>query len=242
MKSAVRIFPSPAGLAAKLAEEIVRRISISATKERRYSIALSGGSTPELLYSLLADDHAGQVPWEFVYLFWGDERCVPVNQADSNYGMIRRILLDKIRIPAANVFRIRGEDNPVMEAARYSCEISGILPSRDGMPVFDLVLLGLGEDGHTASIFPGHLRLLTSDVICGMAEHPVTRQKRITISGGVINNAEAVVFLAAGKSKAPVVRDIFRKNPGFENYPASHILPAYGSLDWFLDSEAGSLI
>ena len=242
MKSSVRIFPSPAELAARLGEEIVRRISISATRERIYSIALSGGSTPELLYSFLAEEYSDSVPWEFVYIFWGDERCVPLNHADSNYGMVRRILLDKIGIPAENVFRMKGEDNPVLEAARYSCEISSILPSRDGLPVFDLVLLGLGKDGHTASIFPGNLRLLTADIVCGIAEHPVTKQKRITISGRAINNAEAVVFLASGKDKAQVVRDILGNNPGSDNYPASHIQPVYGSLDWFLDTEAGALL
>jgi 6-phosphogluconolactonase len=129
-----------------------------------------------------------------------------------------------------------------LEAARYSCEISAILPSRDGLPVFDLVLLGLGKDGHTASIFPGHIRLLTADIVCGIAEHPVTGQRRITISGSAINNAEAVIFIASGKNKAQVVRDIVRKNPCSDNYPASHILPVYGSLDWFLDTEAGSLL
>jgi 6-phosphogluconolactonase len=240
MKRLINIFPSPAKLAANLAEEIVRRIKSSANKERNYSIALSGGSTPELLYSILGDEFSDSVPWEFVQFFWGDERCVPPESADSNYSMAKKLFLDKIDIPRQNIHRIRGEEDPEKESQRYSDEISFWLPGRDGLPLFDLQIMGIGEDGHTASIFPGYLSLLSSDKICEVTIHPDSKQKRITLTGRIINNSEAVVFLIEGKKKAGIVDAIIKKRPESESYPATHIIPVYGSLDWYLDEEAGS--
>jgi 6-phosphogluconolactonase len=129
-----------------------------------------------------------------------------------------------------------------MEAARYSEEISGFTISRHGLPVFDLILLGLGDDGHTASIFPGHLDMFVSDKLCVTAFHPVTKQKRITLTGKVINNAENVTFLVTGKKKEGIVEKIFKNKPEAINYPAFYIVPYYGSLSWFLDEDAGRLI
>lgn len=242
MKSTVNIFPTQAELAAMLAEEIVRRICSAANSERTYAIGLSGGSTPELLYSFLGDEYAESVPWDFVHIFWGDERCVPPGNADSNYSMARKHLIDKIDIPLQNVHRIRGEDDPRPEALRYSVEISEFLPYRDNYPVFDLLIMGLGEDGHTASIFPGQTQLFTTDELCVATTHPVTGQKRITLTGVVINNSESVVFVVTGKNKSGIVKEIIKKHSGAEQYPAYHVLPVYGSLDWYLDEDAGSLL
>ena len=178
MKSSINIYPTQAELATKLAEEIVRRICSAANSELTYTIGLSGGSTPELLYSFLGDEFADSVPWDFVHIFWGDERCVPPGNADSNYSMARKHLIDKTDIPVQNVHRIRGEDDPQSEAKRYSLEISEFLPHRDNHPVFDLLILGLGEDGHTASIFPGQTHLFTTDKLCEAITHPVTGQKK----------------------------------------------------------------
>lgn len=242
MKESVRLFSTPAEMASKLAEEIVHRIVASANSEKPYSIALSGGSTPGLLYSFLFDEYAESVPWDFVHLFWGDERCVPPRDPESNYGMVSRLLSEKTRLPAANVHRIIGEEEPLFEAMRYSGELSTMLPARDKIPVFDLVLLGLGEDGHTASIFPGQTQLLHSQRICDIAMHPSTGQKRITITGRVINNAEAVVFIVTGKKKALVINAVIKEDETSFQYPASHIKPVYGSLDFYIDHEAGSLL
>lgn len=213
-------------------------IKESANKKETFTIALSGGSTPELLFSLLSENYAKSVPWQYVHIFWGDERCVPPDNAESNFGMTMRKLLSKIEIPFLNIHRIKGEDDPEKEASRYSEEISLFTRKRDGLPLFDLILLGLGEDGHTASIFPGHPELLDSDKICDVAFHPVTQQKRITITGKVINNAEAVTFLVAGKKKKEIVEKMFKKDPSALNYPATYIVPVYGRLSWFLDKEA----
>ena len=217
-------------------------IKESAKKKEPFTIALSGGSTPELLFAILSENFAGSVSWKNVHIFWGDERCVPPENSESNFGMAWREFLSKIEIPALNIHRIHGEDDPEKEASSYSEEISLHTRKRDGIPSFDLVLLGLGEDGHTASIFPGHPELLDSDKICEVAIHPETLQKRITLTGKVINNAEAVTFLVTGKKKEKIIERIFKNDISALNYPATYIVPVYGRLSWFIDKEAGKLL
>ena len=217
-------------------------ITASEQNKKIFTIALSGGSTPELLFSLLGDHFSNSATWDYVHFFWGDERCVSPDSQESNFGMTRRKLLDKIDIPSANVHMIRGEEDPEKEASRYSEVISDFTGKRDGFHLFDLIVLGLGEDGHTASIFPGHLSLFNSDKICEVAVHPATIQKRITLTGRVINNAAAVTFLVSGLKKANVVENIFNKDPLALNYHASYIVPVHGSLSWYIDQEAGSLL
>jgi 6-phosphogluconolactonase len=238
----VKIFSSPYELAEKFAGEMVTMIKESANPKRFFTIALSGGSTPELLYSLLIEKYAQSVSWKYVHFFWGDERCVSPDNVESNFGMARDKLLSKIEIPSANIHRIRGEEDPAVEAGRYSDEILMFSLKREGIPSFDLILLGLGEDGHTASIFPGHLELFNSDKICEVATNPATRQKRITITGMILNNATAVAFLVSGKKKADVVKKMFKNDSVALNYPASYVVPVHGSLTWFIDREAGSLL
>lgn len=242
MEWSVKNFPTPYLLAEKFAEDMVGLINESAKRKKPFSVALSGGSTPELLFTRLGDYYSKSIPWEYVRLFWGDERCVTPDDSDSNYGMTKRILIDKIDIPASNIHRIKGEEEPGAEASRYSAEISGCMAERDGFPVFDMVILGLGEDGHTASIFPGHLDLLVSEKICEVAVHPVTNRQRVTLTGKVINNAEVVVFLVTGRKKAAIVEKIIHKSPSSLIFPASYIMPVYGDLTWYIDEEAGSLL
>jgi 6-phosphogluconolactonase len=238
MKNSIRKFATPAEVASSLAAEIIGRIRASANRENPFSIALSGGTTPEKLYSFLGDEYSGAVPWEFVNIFWVDERCVLPGHPDSNYGMAKRLFIDKSGIPATNVFRMRGEDDPATEAARYSGDLSARLRSRDGVPLFDLVILGIGDDGHTASIFPGQQYLMTSDQLCAVSVSPAG-QSRITLTGRIINNSEAVVFLVTGDKKAGIVRAIIKNLPDADGYPAALVKPVYGSLDWYLDNEAG---
>jgi len=235
----IKVFPSSYKLAEKFAEEMIHMIKESAKNMKSLTIALSGGSTPELIFTLLGENYAESVPWQFVHFFWGDERCVSPDNTESNYGMTKRALLSRINILSSNIHRIKGEDDPQKEARRYSEEISLFTRKRDGIPVFDLVLLGLGEDGHTASIFPGHPELLDSDKICEVAIHPETLQKRITLTGKVINNAEAVTFLVTGKKKEKIIERIFKNDISALNYPATYIVPVYGRLSWFIDKEAG---
>jgi len=242
MKESVRIFRTPYELAEKFAVEMVSIIKEASGKNKHVSIALSGGSTPELLFSILGDHFSNSAPWENVHFFWGDERCVPPVSPDSNFGMAFRSLFRKIRIPECNIHRIYGEQDPAGEALRYSEMISRQTDERDGFPVFDMILLGLGEDGHTASIFPGRSDLFHSDRICEVSVHPVSNQKRITITGTVINNAENIRFLVTGHSKAEVLKKIIKKEESCISFPASMVVPVYGRLEWLLDSDAGSLL
>jgi len=238
----VKIFPSPNELAMNFAEKMASMIARSSKNAEPFTIVLSGGTTPELLFKVLSENFAESVPWKFVHFFWGDERCVPPDNDESNYGMAQRKFLSRIEIPSGNIHRIRGEDDPENEAARYSIEILSSVRNRDRLPLFDLVILGLGEDGHTASIFPGHSELFDSDKICEVALHPVTGQKRITLTGRVINNADNVTFLVTGKTKAEIVENMFKKDSSVINFPASFIVPVYGKLNWYIDHDAGILI
>jgi 6-phosphogluconolactonase len=242
LENNVKIFATPFDMAMKVAEEMVNMISVSAKKDKRFTLALSGGTTPEILFSILSEKFSKSVPWEHVHIFWGDERCVPPDNPESNFGMAQRKLLMGIEIPSRNIHRILGENDPEMEASRYSEEISLFTRERDEKPLFDLILLGLGEDGHTASIFPGHPELMESERICSVALHPVTFRKRITLTGRVINNADAVTFLVAGRKKESVVKKLFKKDPSSLNYPAALIVPVYGRLNWYIDKEAGRLL
>ncbi len=239
LKPNLRIFETPYDLAKSFAEEMVHLIDESTKINDTFTIALSGGSTPEILFKVLSQDYAGVIPWKKVHIFWGDERCVPPADEESNYGMANKYLLSKINIPPVNTHRIMGENDPGIEAIRYSREISNFTGNRDGLPRFDLIILGLGEDGHTASIFPGHLDLFDSENICEVALHPVSHQKRISITGRTINNADNVFFLVTGNKKAGVIENLFKKELTFTDYPASHVNPVYGSLNWLLDKEAG---
>jgi 6-phosphogluconolactonase len=242
LEKIVKIFPDPYTLAKAFAEEMICMIERPAQKGRPFSVALSGGSTPEVLFALLSENYAKSVSWKFVHFFWADERCVSPDDQESNYGMTQRKLLCNIDIPSTNIHRIKGEEDPEYEVLRYSDEISEFTDKRDGLPLFDLVILGLGEDGHTASIFPGHRELIYSDRICDVAVHPVTFQKRITLTGRVINNAGSVAFLVTGKKKEKVVEKILKKGTDSYDLPASYIVPVYGPLSWFLDREAGGLL
>jgi 6-phosphogluconolactonase len=242
LKKNIKIFPTPYELAKNFAEEMVNIIIESTKNKKTFTIALSGGSTPETLFTILSENFAASVPWQFIHVFWGDERCVPPDNKESNFGMANKRLLSKIKIPSENIHRVRGEDDPEKEAIRYSEEISAFTAKRDDLPLFDLIILGLGEDGHTASIFPGHTVLFDSWKICEVAFHPVTKQKRITLTGRVINNAENVSFLITGEKKAEVIGKLFKKTSTVHDYPASHVNPVHGRLNWFLDKDAGRFL
>ena len=242
MKKSVEIYSTPYELAEELAKELVSMINRSAKMEKQFSLALSGGSTPELLFSLLGKQYANSVQWNFVHFFWGDERCVPPDDPESNFRMVRENLFDKISISPSNIHRIKGENDPDTEAVVYSDDISEHMVKRDGLPVFDCIILGLGDDGHTASIFPENIELLNSAKICEVSIHPLTHQKRITLTGNVINNAESVIFLVAGKKKAVIVKSIINSSPSSVDFPASHIAPVYGKLKWMTDKNAAALL
>jgi len=242
MKILYKIFSTPEEMADGFAEEIISLIKTTGEKKKFVSIAISGGSTPKLFFSVLADKYSGAIDWTTVKLFWVDERCVPPDDSDSNYGMTVKILLSKIKLPSENIFRMRGEDDPVKEAERYSDVISNHVNHKKDVPVFDIIILGMGEDGHTASIFPGDEKLFTDRKNCNVSVHPVTGQKRITITGKVINNARSVFFLITGSNKSSIVNEIYRNSEVSRMFPAAHVRLKNGKITWFLDYESGKFI
>jgi 6-phosphogluconolactonase len=236
----VKIFSTPEELAINFADDLIGMINESSDKNT-FTIALSGGNSPKLLFPVIADRCSDSVSWEKVHFFWIDERCVPPGDNESNFGTAKTAFLNRINIPSGNIHRIKGENEPSEEAVRYSSEIAGFNRKRGNQPVFDLIILGLGEDGHTASIFPGNNRLFNSEKICEPVVHPVSLQKRITLTGKVINNADNVVFLVIGKNKAEVVSAILKKKGTFD-YPAELVKPETGVVKWYLDGSAAKLV
>lgn len=205
------------------------------------SLALSGGSTPKRIYRHIANSDTKNTDWEKLKIFWSDERCVPPDNLESNFKMAQQELLHALNIPEENIFRIFGEADPYFEAIRYSRIIETNIPVHKGIPRFDIILLGLGEDGHIASIFPDNMSLFNVPTYCEAVTHPQSGQKRITFTGKLINAAKNIIFLVTGKNKAGIVSKILQA--GFStHFPASLINPVEGELLWLLDSEAAELI
>lgn len=202
-------------------------------------IALSGGNTPKLFFNELADfqDH---IPWDKIHIFWSDERCVPPDDEDSNYRMTKRYLFDKIDIPSSNIHRILGEAEPELEEKRYSDEISQNIKFKNGWPVFDWIMLGLGEDGHIASLFPGSDVLGETKAISVVAQHPKSGQRRISLTLPVLNHAKRITYLVSGSSKAQIIRDIYSNNEDHMDVPAARVHPIAGIIDWYLDKDAAA--
>ena len=204
-------------------------------------IALSGGSTPTIVFDEIADNFLDDIDWKGVHLYWGDERCVEPSDDQSNYKMTLTHLISKIAIPEGNIHRIKGENKPAYEAKRYAELLEEALPKAHDIPQFDLVILGMGDDGHTASIFPYEIELWNSEKNCVVAVHPDSGQKRISLTGRIINNADTVVFLVTGGSKAEKFTKIKNRTGNYKSYPASLVQPSSGNLIWFLDEEAAGL-
>lgn len=229
------VFPSAIDTSRALIHRLVELMSEK--PDKTFNIAVSGGNTPSLMFDLWANEYMDITSWNRMKIFWVDERCVPPEDADSNYGMMRQLLLDVAPIPYENVFRIRGEARPEQEAVRYSELVKRQLPEKHGWPEFDIVLLGAGDDGHTSSIFPGQEDLLTSDAVYAVSTHPDSGQKRIALTGYPIMNARRVIFLITGKSKAEVVEDMC--NSG-DAGPAAYIAHHAPHVELYLDKKAAS--
>ncbi|NJB87809.1 6-phosphogluconolactonase [Lewinella marina] len=201
--------------------------------------ALSGGSTPKLLFKLLAEEYGEKIDWSRLHFFWGDDRMVPYNDPESNYGEVKSLLFDHVAVVEDQIHPVP-TDLPAEEAAEaYAATITELLPQNsDGLPIFDINMLGMGGDGHTASIFPDSMELLTDDRVCAVAKHPESGQLRVTLTGPVINASDEVVFLVTGGSKTERVAQILNDTPEGEQFPAAHIRPTSGNLHWFMDRDA----
>ena len=212
-------------------------------ERNRFLVALSGGSTPKALYSILTSDkYAQQLDWSKVHFLFGDERSVPPTHADSNFAMADAMLFSPLHIPSAQIHRMRGEDPPETAAAQYETTLRHLTAAVPGQwPRLDLVLLGMGDDGHTASLFPGTASLTEQTRWVVPSTSPQGTRARVTLTLGVINHASVVLFLVAGRNKAAVVRRVLEQRPGDPGpYPAALIRPETGRLLWYLDRAAAS--
>ena len=228
------------------AEILIEHIAESLHTEDVYSIALSGGSTPRNLYALLADD-AGlrkQVTWQQIHFFWGDERHVPSDHPDSNYRMADEALLSKLPIPPTNIHRIRAEnpdaDKAAQEYARDMRRFFGIVGSEP--PRFNCVLLGMGSDGHTASLFPGSPALGEQNRLVMANWVEKFNSFRITLTLPVINNADLILLLVSGDQKAETLKAVLADDSDTIRFPVQHIQPNAGVLTWILDQSAASYL
>jgi len=236
------IYPDKDSLAAAFACEFTRCLKVHAEEDDKpLRIALSGGSTPVNIFRQLSQETSWE-DWRDVHLYWGDERCVPPDHPESNYGNTQVNLLEPLGISQDQVHRIRGEEEPQGEADRYGQLLQEQLPVNNSFPVFDWILLGLGKDGHTASIFPHQIEMWTAGSPCIVTSHPDSGQQRISLTGGVINVAKRVSFIASGREKAGVIREIFQKEGRYMEYPAFYVDPSSGNLEWYLDQDATYLL
>lgn len=238
----IRVLPTPQELFAAAAEEVVRLANQAVAERGRFAIALSGGSTPKSLYNLLATNARSTLPWDHTDFFWSDERHVAPNNPDSNYRMANEAMLSKVPVPPANIYRVPAENPDAAAVAEaYEAAIRKFFQLQPGqLPRFDLILLGLGPDGHTASLFPGTAGLEEKSrlVIANLVEKLKTH--RLTFTLPVINAARCVAFLVSGTDKATVLRSVLEESVPGEQYPAKLVEPSDGNLIWFLDRAAAS--
>lgn len=238
----IQTLTTPQELFGAAAEVVVRAAQDAVAARSRFTIALSGGSTPKSLYNLLASNAKTILPWERMFFFWGDERHVPPTDPESNFRMADETMLSKIPVAAENVFRIAAE-NPDAEAAaaEYETTLRKFFAVKDGdVPRFDLILLGLGPDGHTASLFPGTAALQEKSrlVVANWVEKFKTH--RITFTLPLLNAARTVAFLVSGTDKAPALQAVLEGDAPGEQYPAKLVKPADGRLIWLVDRAAAS--
>jgi len=242
-----RVSPTPAAVAKAAAHLFTTAANQAVASRGLARIAISGGTTPKAMFGLLAnaaEPFVKQVPWDKLDLYWVDERCVPPDHAESNYRMTREALLSKVPLPAERIHRMEGELDPEVAAARYESTIRNTFKLEGAeTPTFDLVLLGMGDDGHTASLFP-HTEAIHELGRLAVANH-VPQQKdswRITLTWPVINHASSVFFLIAGTDKAAVLNEVLTGPRDPERLPSQLIWPSSGILTLILDKAAAALL
>lgn len=233
----LKVYPNKQEVAKAFSEYLKEAISKS---EGDFHMALSGGSTPKAIFDYMAANYKDSIQWDKLHLYWGDERCVPPTDSESNYKMTVDHLLSKIDFPEKNIHRILGENEPEGEAVRYGKVLDDNLDADEDGVIFDMVILGMGDDGHTASIFPYNIELWDKPTNCVTAKHPDSGQIRVSLTGKVINNASEVAFLVTGAGKAEKLEIIVNELDGYEKYPAALVAPMTENLTWFLDTDAAA--
>lgn len=231
----LEVLPNKSALVERAKEIVIARLQAAIEARDRFTIALAGGSTPKPLYEALSQE---DLPWSKIHFFWGDERYVPATDRDSNQLMTRQALLDKIDIPAENIHAVdtMGGD-PNLDAQKYEAELQQFFQTQSGFPTFDLILLGMGDDGHTASLFPHTEALKVRDRLIAVGNKD--GQPRLTFTFPLINRARCVVFLVAGANKRPALQQVFAERGDETEYPSRSIDPD-GEVLWLLDKEAAS--
>ncbi len=239
----IRVFPDVDALSIAAAREFIRCAGEAIAARGRFTVALSGGSTPKRLYqNLAAEPFRSQVDWGRVEFFWGDERCVPPDHPDSNYRMAREAILAALPIPAEHIHRMEGERSDLDAAARdYEAVLARVFDINVGgePPAFDLILMGMGPDGHTASLFP-HTKALEETTRWVVANHvPQLNTNRLTLTRPILNRAQEMLFLVAGADKAERLAEVLTGPPDPKRLPSQSIQPD-GRLVWFVDSAAAA--
>ena len=247
-KPDIRILENAEKLSWEAAEEFVRQAGEAARTRGAFSVALAGGSTPKALYALLSAESGSpfraRVPWETTHFFWGDERHVPPDHPDSNYRMAHKAMLSRVPVPPQHVHRIQAE-NP--DAGRAAAEYAEDLrqffrPAAGQFPRFDLVLLGMGPDGHTASLFPGTAAVREQNALVAAPWVEKLRTHRITLTPPVLNSATCVVFLVSGAEKAEALQQVLQGGYQPDRLPAQLIRPTSGRVLWLVDRAAARLL
>lgn len=224
------------------ADHFVETVRVAITRQGRAAVVLSGGSTPRGMYALLATEpYFSRVHWNRVHVFWGDERCVPPDSPQSNYRMAYDAMLTQVPIPPQNVWRMHAESSNLAQAGNnYEAEIRAFFNQPEGLPVFDLIHLGMGDDGHTASLFPHTHGLNEETALVTVNRIEKMNANRMTLTYPVLNAAANVQFLVSGESKAAVVREVLEGPYDPVELPSSGVQPVDGSLIWLLDKAAAA--
>lgn len=219
-------------------EKIAQELLAYSLENRPVHISLSGGSTPKLLFKTLAQvPYNTEIQWQNLHFWWGDDRMVLPTDPESNYGEVQKLLFDYIQIPTENIHRIRGEEPVETELKRFEQELSAVVPEQ----VFDWIILGMGTDGHTASLFP-HQTNFDDPNLAVIAKHPETGQIRISKTAKLIEQAKRITYLVTGASKAEILKEIQTTLAENLPYPAAKIKAKNGVTEWYLDKDAAELL
>jgi len=240
MKPCIRIFKSLEELSIHAAEIFVELAEKAIQERGHFLVVLNGGGTPVRLFQLLSTDFRQKVDWSKVYVFWGDERSVPPGDPESSYGQARDLLLGHVPVVETNIQRIKGELSPAEASREYAKTLSKFASPPLDWPRFDLVYLGMGDDGHTASLFPGSPLDNSEPVVPVTAQYQDRPAERVTLTPPVFNSARTVVFLAAGDQKAGTLTHVLSGRYQPERFPAQRIDPREGKLIWLVDEDAAS--
>jgi 6-phosphogluconolactonase len=241
MKPKIKIYKNIDDLSRAAAEIFTESVSQAITQRGKFLVALSGGSTPNQLYQLLASaPYRDQIDWERAHVFWGDERCVPADDRGNNYFQARQALLDQVNIPADNVHRVLSTLEPASAALEYARTLKEFAAPPLAWPRFDLVLLGMGDDGHTASLFPGSPVNETEPVIAVTANYQDRPANRVSLTPMVFNSARRVIFLVTGLGKAVTLTQVLSDIYTMDLLPAQRIQPIDGEVLWLVDEAAAS--